>query len=244
MRKLPLHLVLTVLLLAVSVPLTFGPSTASAALPEFYRHGAPVGAGAVIPFRYLIAAPAVTAVLRDRTYGPTVTCYGSEYEGDLHGPTKVNNVRLEFYGCETEFAFIRFKCNTPGFAAGRITSEYLKGQLIYLHSAATPVGMLLEPESGEVFLRYECTGLELYGVKGHLIGEVGGINAESETWELFFREAGGKQEWSQIEEVGAANELFVPEGVNQEIHYYVLTSSEKVHWGAKEGCGTKVEIKG
>jgi hypothetical protein len=138
----------------------------------------------------------------ETTSGTKVECLKDEATGEIEGPNKAVNVVVKYTGCTAG----GFPCNK----VEEIKTEKTKGTLVYLKAAKkTPVGLLLEPETGTVFAKFECIFTK-HTVEGSVICEAKPLNVQQTTGELICKKKAGekgKQEWTEVEE--AAPEHFL-----------------------------------
>jgi hypothetical protein len=222
--------------LAVAMMSGVTATSVSAALPEFYKGGAAIGATAHIKWTANSMGEGTSELTQPLL---NLKCSASTSEGHTNGPKKVEKVVKKLTGCEKANAVIRETCTTSGLGAGEIETRPLAGELLYLNKNTTPptVGILFQPETAGAVTTFKCGTLGTgYEIRGSVIGEVRVVNSEAETWKTLFETLGGNQRWLMAEGESAPKVLTAGIGCA----HPVLINKEKMTWENME----KVEIKG
>lgn len=132
--------------------------------------------------------------------GRSVTCAEGEANGEVGGSTGAK-ASVVFKGCHAEH-FPLLTCTSAGRAAGEIATVSMKGTPVNL--TKTEVGILLQPESGEVMAEFKCSLSpisETLIVRGAVIGKVPNaeLNSFRSTLHLEFKAVKGTQEYTKVE---------------------------------------------
>jgi hypothetical protein len=143
--------------------------------------------------------------------GRVVTCTNTEAtSGEVVNATEVKKVVVKFTGCFAERVAL-LSCQSGG-TSGEIVTKSIKARPVDLNAAKTEAGLLLEPESGELFAEFKCELgpiKETLKVKGSIIGKVptAELNEFRETLHLEFKELKGTPEPNQVEGAGEKHVL-------------------------------------
>lgn len=153
------------------------------------------------------------AGLLETKAGHSVTCTETEGSGEVTSGVAVGGVSVHFKGCFAE-KIPALPCTTAGHPSGEIVTNAIKGTPVDLDSLHVQAGLLLQPESGEVFAEFVCESSSLpvketLKVTGSVIGQVKTteLNEFRSTLNLEFVQAGGVQAWTQVEGAGAQHFL-------------------------------------
>ena len=124
-------------------------------------------------------------------------CKTTRLTGEMTNPREVEHVKVIFEGCDVDQGHLE-------------STEALKGRLGYANRATKEVGLLLEPEKGEVFAK---DFFETHYASGGLIGETGPIDTKHKTIELRYALKSGSiaQAIPEFEGETKAHFLFTPE---------------------------------
>jgi len=126
-----------------------------------------------------------------------VTCKKEAVEGELTGP-KTADIKSKWNKCVV--LGTKIACQSAGAGSGEIIGDALKTTLIYLNSAHTKVGVLINPQSGEELAKYECAGgVVKIKATGSVIGEVlGDVNEAQKKNKTALRKGTGGDELQQF----------------------------------------------
>jgi hypothetical protein len=117
----------------------------------------------------------------------TVKCKTEASSGEFTSAKTVGNVAVTFRECEST----GFKCKTAGAAEGEIVVNLLAGTLRWENSTKTKVAIDLVPQSGELFVEFQC-GPATAKVKGSVMTNVP-VDVVKTQFELKFTAKTGKQ---------------------------------------------------
>ena len=81
-----------------------------------------------------------------------VTCKTEASPGNSRQPKTVGNISVVFTGCES----LGYKCKTAGAAEGEIATNLLAGTLRWEDATKKKVAIDLVPQSGELFVEFQC----------------------------------------------------------------------------------------
>jgi hypothetical protein len=143
--------------------------------------------------------------------GRVVTCANTEAtSGEVASSTEVKKVQVKFTGCFAERVAL-LTCQS-GSTLGEIVTKSIKARPVDLNAGKTEAGLLLEPESGELFAEFKCEFgpvKETLKVKGSIIGKVPNaeLNEFRETLHLEFNESKGTPTPNQVEGTGEKHVL-------------------------------------
>jgi hypothetical protein len=126
-----------------------------------------------------------------------ITCKSSSSEGKIVGTTEVEDVVSKFKECKAkeseESVQCEVKSTSPAGGKEEIVTKELKGHLgvVAKAEATSEVGLLLEPQSGSVYVTItgstQCLPAETSEVTGGLIGEVTPTGSEAKKGELLYK---------------------------------------------------------
>ena len=135
-----------------------------------------------------------------------VECEKEQSTGAITGP-KTEELAIKYKKCE----IAGHSCNSPTAGAGKINKKLLDGELVYLDSGHTKVGLRFKPQTGTVIAEYECPTIPLHVVEeGELIDEqLGDIEFAETRFKGVFAEGPLRaQQWAYAEQKGTEqNEL-------------------------------------
>jgi hypothetical protein len=146
--------------------------------------------------------------------GRKVTCLKSKGSGEVSGAVTVAKVAVAFEGCFAKVKVVAEQgaevvpCQS-GLVPGEITTKSIKGKPVTLGTLKAEAGLLLEPESGELFAEFNCGGVVTLKVKGSIIGKVPNaqLNEFRTTLNLEFKAKKGTPEPNQVEGAGEKHVL-------------------------------------
>jgi hypothetical protein len=116
MRVKPLRLAFIVL---AAYAVTF-PVDSSAALPEFFKNGAKLGATEAIAY----SSANANSLIKNLGAGQSeITCTGGSAAGETNGPTKIQRVVIKFTGCKNQ---LTASCHSRRGGAAEIITESLR----------------------------------------------------------------------------------------------------------------------
>jgi len=81
-----------------------------------------------------------------------VTCKTEVSSGEYTSPKTVGNINVTFTGCES----LGYKCKTTTSAEGELSTVPLAGTLRWENATKTKVAIDLVPQSGELFIEFQC----------------------------------------------------------------------------------------
>lgn len=148
--------------------------------------------------------------------GHSVTCLRAEASGEVSGEHAVANVSVAFKECAAEHLAPQALPCSSGTVSGEIVTKPIAGEPVDLDPLHAQAGLLLRPQSGEVFAEFVCQSTspsipvkETLKVTGSLIGQVKttDLNEFRKTLDLEFVQGSGIQAWRQIEATGAEHTL-------------------------------------
>jgi hypothetical protein len=141
-------------------------------------------------------------VAMENSAGPEIACAVSESHGEITGATTVGKVEVRYSGCTAEKGECSAK--TKGRSTGEIVLSSVKGELGTTKEAVSGVALLLEPESGTLFVEVEgsCLTGEKAEITGSVAGEVCSISPEPTIGGVAFLGENGK---AAIKEVNRDN---------------------------------------
>jgi len=194
------------------------PALASAEEYEAHCEGAAVCTGE-------ITSAAIS--LRDDG-GNVITC---TLGGTTNFPTGTTTATatLHLTECREHVTFFTFKCNSPGAAAGTITTANLIYHFINLEHGGTTPGVKFT----NISLTFECTGFSKKTVTGSLVGliETASCNTAVTTHDFFFDESGtGIQKYMQLTTTGTKTDLIVSNDAGGAYTTAAIHTTWTVHW--------------
>lgn len=147
--------------------------------------------------------------------GHSVTCLRANATGEIAGEHAVANVSVAFKECFAEHVTEKAIPCSSGETLGEIVTKPIAGEPVDLDPLHAQAGLLLRPQSGEVFAEFACKGTspipvnETLKVTGSLIGQVKTteLNEFRKTLDLEFVQASGVQAWRQVEAAGVEHTL-------------------------------------
>jgi hypothetical protein len=186
-------------LVAVLASSSVAVSSSSAALPKW------LPAGTTATF----TGTSESATIKSGKHA--IECTAVSLTGKITGENSTTST-VKFTGCKD--TVIKEFCNSTepeAMKSGEIVTKAQKGKLVYLKSGKkTPVGLLLEPEIGELFVRVSCVeGVVKESITGKIIGEVLPLNTMNTKGTVNFTLAAGSQRWTKVEEGAAIDKLIV-----------------------------------
>ena len=187
-------------------------SAASAALPEYFQKGSPL--------TKKTAFTGTAGASKLVSGAATIECTSDSSKGDLLTSKTAGKIKITYSGC-TIPALPGIKCETKKAKPGVITTEALKGLLVYSSETVGGAKIASEqftPESEEAeatFAKFSCDeGAIPVVVTGAVLGEATPIDTEALTGEVILRakatetEPGcGKQQLLYIEAVAPCEHL-------------------------------------
>jgi hypothetical protein len=152
------------------------------------------------------------AAFLETARGRVITCSDSEGGMEMSNFTELKSVGIRYKGCFAERVAL-LTCQS-GSTLGEIVTNALRARPVDLNAGKTEAGLLLEPESGELFAEFKCEFgpvKETLKVKGSIIGKVPNaeLNEFRETLHLEFNETNGVPEPNQVEGKGEKDVLSI-----------------------------------
>jgi len=146
------------------------------------------------------------AVVFSNTAGETIGCSSVTGIGTVTDGSSTGTVSLEASGCKETITGFKFSCNSPGQAAGKMSTGTLVAHGVYVDPNKTLPGILVT----NVNMTIECAGFAKKTVTGNLIGadptpECGVFKA-SETGSLQTT-THGQQQYKQVTTTGTVFDL-------------------------------------
>ncbi len=129
--------------------------------------------------------------------GRKVECESDTDEGAFTTP-RADKDTVHFDKCTATGPFgSKLSCHStkPAGATGEIVTNELASTLVYINSAETEVGVLLEPLAGPTaeYTEFECGGLVTIKVRGSVIGKITPVNTMTTKFTLTFAKTNGVQ---------------------------------------------------
>lgn len=115
-----------------------------------------------------------------------VTCKAEASTGEFTTPKTVGNINVVFTGCEG----FGDKCKTNGANTGEIVVNPLSGTLVWEDSTKKKVAIDLVPQSGELFVEFECGAAVFAEVKGSVLTNVPADKVVTKIEEKFSAKSG------------------------------------------------------
>jgi hypothetical protein len=196
--------------------------------PQWLKGGTLLAAGEIVKFTGTSGAGTL-----ETDNGNKVKCTSDTASGQAEGEKAVSAVKVTFEGCTGPFGE---KCGVEG----KITSELLSGELVYLDAAHTKIGLLLKGTGGtKLFSAFTC-GFAKVTVKGEVIGEITPVNSEVAEGKLKYKMTAGEQEWHTIGGAAEPPDITLETEIFGSTHESAIESEDTVKWegGAKVSAMT------
>jgi hypothetical protein len=127
----------------------------------------------------------------------SVACASESSVGEYSGTKEGKHLIVKFKKCESG----PFTCTSAGHEKGELETKPLAGRLVWENEKEKKAAIDLFPESGELFIEFNCEGKLTAAVKGSILVPVK-ANKMAETFTLKFKAKHGFQAPEFYEESG------------------------------------------